>query len=481
MFGILNRFLSDETRGGTGVRIGPIGNNGRTYVTYGRRSVRVPGEIEGVDGSAKCVWFNSMVFMGIFTLLCFGVLCYEQTQLESNLGSLDDVLKKGVFSLGKTTHSDNNNDAELVHGVFSSYEVPSEEQLRDDDFGMYFSKAVAMRRKTEYCQWIEVPHTHTRVVGHECEPGSDPCREVAITETYTTFSYHKGWRSYLVNSMLFDATVTYHNPQRDPFPSATQEVSHVVLNDADAASSSSSASGYVVSAANLKSVRQDFELVHLRADRGNKFSDHVLREGFTQVTPTYIISPMPEEGFGKTIFNKVVSYFIDGVVDMGDMGTCKAGSIRIAFETSALPSVITVLGQKQNRNLVAWRSPSDVDVFLAAPGSLSVRQLLDHFAGSFYSSAWLHRSIVFALFAAAWIVRVFVAECKDTAESRVLFWASVVLSALFVAFFGVTRVWIVSGVMVAIPFVVFLFHQLPDETSEQALPPYTESLKAKSL
>lgn len=87
----------------------------------------------------------------------------------------------------------------------------------DDAFGVTLQGALQLRRHTEYCQWEESSHE-----------GRDE-----NNQTYTEYSYIKTWRSYRINSFVFDQPAAHHNPQRDPLPSATftAESAEVFLND----------------------------------------------------------------------------------------------------------------------------------------------------------------------------------------------------------------------------------------------------------
>ena len=69
-----------------------------------------------------------------------------------------------------------------------------------------------LQRLTEYCQWQETSTSSTTEIGKD-DNGN------AIYRTDYYYTYHKTWRSYQVNSLLFHTWTSYHNPTRDPAPS----------------------------------------------------------------------------------------------------------------------------------------------------------------------------------------------------------------------------------------------------------------------
>lgn len=101
---------------------------------------------------------------------------------------------------------------------------------RDEAFGVRVLGAVNLRRETEYCQWQEIA---TR----KCDTCQRPLRakdgsrriERYSCNCVTKYSYIKGWRSRRIISSFFVQPAAHHNPQRDPWPSATLPAASALL------------------------------------------------------------------------------------------------------------------------------------------------------------------------------------------------------------------------------------------------------------
>ena len=103
----------------------------------------------------------------------------------------------------------------MVHGI--SHNVST--VTFDSDTHISIPGALTLRRTPEYCQWAELQtqscQTCTRTVS--AKDGSTK-EENYQCNCVTQYNYIKAWRSYRINSLLFDQPGAHYNPQRDPLP-----------------------------------------------------------------------------------------------------------------------------------------------------------------------------------------------------------------------------------------------------------------------
>lgn len=104
-------------------------------------------------------------------------------------------------------------DKQIVHfsGAYNA-------TVTDKDFGLQFDHALKIRRYTEYCQWSESSRDECEKCTRRKDDGSEESYDCNCVRTYY---YTKGWRSNRIISLGFDQPANHHNPQRDPFPSAS--------------------------------------------------------------------------------------------------------------------------------------------------------------------------------------------------------------------------------------------------------------------
>lgn len=127
---------------------------------------------------------------------------------QPSISSLSTVLQQSSVGSGGM----------LVHGTSSHIDaIPT-----DGEMSVSIPGALVLRRNCEYCQWQEVQsqrcNTCTRTV--TAKDGSSK-EESYQCDCVREYSYIKSWRSYRINSLLFDQPGAHHNPQRDPMPSRT--------------------------------------------------------------------------------------------------------------------------------------------------------------------------------------------------------------------------------------------------------------------
>ena len=117
---------------------------------------------------------------------------------------------------------------DIVHG--SSQKIRS--KVTDPSLGITIDHALTLERNTEFCQWQEFQSESCQTCSRDIHTKDGSGRSHTETEHYecdcvVQYDYYKTWRSYLINSLLFDQPAAHHNPQRNPLPS-----SYLVSNDA---------------------------------------------------------------------------------------------------------------------------------------------------------------------------------------------------------------------------------------------------------
>lgn len=126
---------------------------------------------------------------------------------QPSISSLSAVLQQSSVSGGT-----------LVHGTSSHIDA----QPTDGEMSVSIPGALVLRRNCEYCQWQEVQsqrcNTCTRTVTAKDGSSKEESYQCDCVQEY---NYIKSWRSYRINSLLFNQPGAHHNPQRDPMPSRT--------------------------------------------------------------------------------------------------------------------------------------------------------------------------------------------------------------------------------------------------------------------
>eukprot|EP00820_Chromera_velia_P021756 Cvel_30301.t1-p1 / transcript=Cvel_30301.t1 / gene=Cvel_30301 / organism=Chromera_velia_CCMP2878 / gene_product=hypothetical protein / transcript_product=hypothetical protein / location=Cvel_scaffold4297:8430-9772(+) / protein_length=326 / sequence_SO=supercontig / SO=protein_coding / is_pseudo=false len=178
---------------------------GRTYVTTRRTG---GGAQVGRAGSNPCCSYFCFIAV---TLAALGLSAWREITFFHINSALNEVGDAAVDCSGPETGFESlvecgKRSAGSLNAVFFS--GPVEASASDPDFGVEVPGALKVHRKTEYCQWEEIR-------SESCTKNDDEDTETCVT----SYSYVKAWRSYRINSLLFDQPGAHHNPQRDPFPS----------------------------------------------------------------------------------------------------------------------------------------------------------------------------------------------------------------------------------------------------------------------
>ncbi len=103
----------------------------------------------------------------------------------------------------------------MVHGI--SHNIST--LTFDSDTQISIPGALTLRRTPEYCQWAELQSQSCQACTRTVSAKDGSTKE----ENYQCncviqYDYIKAWRSYRINSLLFDQPGAHYNPQRDPMP-----------------------------------------------------------------------------------------------------------------------------------------------------------------------------------------------------------------------------------------------------------------------
>ena len=183
----------------------PTARRGRTYHKSGDNDSR------GLGGVC------SVLLVSALLVVPPALLYASERSRHVRYEALSDVLDNAdVFELNRSGHRPP--PGTMVHGTSSRIEAaPS-----DADMAVSVPGALVLRRNAEYCQWQELQSqrcdTCTRTV--KAKDGSSK-EESYQCDCVRQYDYVKAWRSYRIQSLIFDQPGAHHNPQRDPMPSRT--------------------------------------------------------------------------------------------------------------------------------------------------------------------------------------------------------------------------------------------------------------------
>lgn len=444
---VLNRMSADEVPINTGVKVGDFGTGGRTYVN--RRKVE-----KGSGGSMLDMFFDlSFQYGGFgvfgFVLLAIVAVCVLVQSEKSLAHTLQVLAEVETFARAlPVPEARPENSGSLVVVTAEPHVVDG--GLRDDYFGYSFGPALEMERVPEYCQWVEMRHVNTKVVGKEpdrCAAASADCsvscssRSVSsctspddrdregnsatccrvvegadIVEEETSFTYHKGWRPTKINSLLFDNAISYHNPQRDPAP-PHKAVSTVDVTLATPGHAGGGLNPLVIQPALLGPVLGPWGTVQLDGSAASRVSDKALQDGFMELDNTHFYSRLEHDGADglfKAAAKAGASYLLEGVVDVStiakgtgvesvmDMaglgwitkGTCNAGDVRVHLKQRLIRGAgqpITVVGAQSGSRLVEYVFRNGDSRLFVRPGQLTPAQFAAAEGADAQKGAWWPR------------------------------------------------------------------------------------------
>lgn len=350
---VLNRLTHDRTVNKGGIKMGDFGTGGREYKSYSTRSNNIHN-IQSKNTKNTKNTKNIRKIVGC-VLFCISIVMLYRTekQLWANYIVYDEIIdnayggdiidsKSPLIPLNANLFVDR-----LV--AFSSTELTvakNKKILIDNFFEKQFYQTPVMKRVTEYCQWIEIPHAHTKKIGQKpnyCgnkftsgeECGNVDCSRLSLSsceqnsccnikqgddilETTTSYTYHKGWRPTLINSLVFDNPVAYHNPQRNPISSNTYWTTNdIQLNK------NINIKPYLI-----ENVLSTWKVSYITKKNNDDIGTNALNSGFFSSDHRYYYSLQKDVNNNSNLKDLIklgASYLIDGVVDvsaLADKSVC---------------------------------------------------------------------------------------------------------------------------------------------------------------
>ena len=289
-----------------------------TETTHQSWGSRVSGAISGIV-------IGVILFLGAFVVLYWneGRAVDRAETLEAGAGL--------VVSIG-TEAVDVSNEGKLVH--FSG-ETATQDVLRDPIFNIS-ENAIHLARKAEMYQWVESTESETK----KNMGGS--------TDTTTTYTYSKDWRSSRVSSSDFKKPEGHENPA-------------VMLYQ----SSSYSANNVNIGAFSLPSN---------------------MINGISNSTPISLSSleKFPAEIQGKAIL-------VGGGLYFGDApGAPRVGDIRVSFELTKPVQKVSVVAKQTKQTLEPYHMKD---------GSISLLEMGTHSASAMFAEAQSQNTIL------TWVLR----------------------------------------------------------------------------
>lgn len=425
-----NEYMSDSKRkanfGHGGVKMGNFGTGGRVYTKQYTRP----------HGAGPCSGCNTVFLAGVMTLLGVCGMVYNERIMFQTLGCVEEAAENAVY-LGTNVQRDNLHEGKLIFvqgynlginglaphdpvfgitGTSTTRGVPVATVSAHSPSG---GEVGALRRETEYCQWSEVRHSQYNKVGQEpdyCAPSSsmaESCDGVScegrsvyscggecctvqpgadIMEEEVWFTYYKGWTPQRISSLFFDNPVAYHNPQRDPTPSATFYSGDISLDRLALVS-------LHIRASDFEPALTPWNALYLPKTAVMDVPNGALQLGFSEADHAFYYSRVPKDGFENPIVRAAASYLVDGVIDVNSIasatgvetllskagldwitkGSCNVGDIRVHFEAKFLPNSVTALGRQVDGRIVPNTYSTGISKLILEPDILSMTALLEKF------------------------------------------------------------------------------------------------------
>jgi len=318
---------------------------------------------------------NNMATFGILSLIATGVAIftgYKSVTLFSKYrdvsASLSSLIVHGTGYDGSFNPA---NTGDVVHVNLKQNELIFERPAYDPFMNVYVPNAVTLDRDVEYCQWQEHVHERTEKTGEHTE---------RVTRTYT---YTKGWRSHLINSLFFDQPAAHHNPQRNPVSSASVDYVGV-----------SSVKGFSIPAYSMQNLRGPSSVISFGPQglEGTKNSPGLENNFYYTGSDGWFLSkydPSTSERLMKAAFQYAEGTLFD--FQLGDLfSTCDAGDIRLRLEGKVLTNGISAIAeQASDGTLIPFKTLSGRDIMLLESGQVSAKEMIDNeLSSQFWTLFW---------------------------------------------------------------------------------------------
>ena len=306
-------------------------------------------------------------FAGIFAAIVF--------MLETHITTRDIFFNK---ISAKTKNINGNVSSDNINGlVYFKTNHTRFNTISDKDFKVS-EICGELHRNVQYCQWQEVSEAHTKGNGSN-------------SETYYTYTYHKGWVSSPINSLFFHDKKVHVNPYVDPIPDVTNR-------------EPIKAGAYTLD--NTIELHGERKILSPRSQELMQFEKSDMRRAF-EYAGRGIFYRSYRKG-SLTNLLKIPTFFDTYNADNFDW--CTPGDTRVWFTYWAPPKV-TVIGEK-NDNTITYKEIDEHKIGDAHSDDISLRDIVGANAPS-SPTVWL------------WIMRiilVIIAICQYNTNINAFVW-----------------------------------------------------------
>jgi len=252
------------------------------------------------------------------------------------------------------------NTGNVIHVSMPQSDIIFDREVTDPAFNVKVPGAVTLSRNVEYCQWQEHVHERTVKTGEHTE---------RVERTYT---YTKGWRPYLVNSLFFDQPAAHHNPQRQPVSSGFVDSVGI-----------SSKTGFKVDSAFMSKLRDDISIFSFRPESLKDFvtSPAYLHDQFFYTGNNgWFLSKYNPSGAERAM--KMAFEYIEGTLfdfQLGDLfSVCEAGDVRVQLQGKVLRNGMSVIAQQNaDGSLTPFKTLQGRDIMLLQEGQADAQKMID--------------------------------------------------------------------------------------------------------
>lgn len=146
-----------------------------------------------------------------FIYFSFFLCAFSSTFFESFVSRRARIFKQ-LESQILPIDGDNYNKQGTGDYIYYQTDDMKYSKVHDDHFGVSDTCGL-LARQVQYCQWVEVQHSHSERVGN-------------YTYTRYYYTYHKEWRHHQISSLFFHDRF-YHNPSVPTIPEVSLRSSNI--------------------------------------------------------------------------------------------------------------------------------------------------------------------------------------------------------------------------------------------------------------
>jgi len=260
-----------------------------------------------IGQSIKGIFFGLILF-----IVAFPVLFWNEGRAIDTQKSLEEGAAAVVSIEAQPVNAQN--EGKLIH---LSGQATTSDVLEDTQFNIK-TQAIKLSREVQIFQWQE--HTESKT---EKEMGGS-------TKTTKTYTYSKGWSSYLKSSSSFKHPQGHENPTHMPYQGTSWYAKSVTVGD--------------------------FALNHTLIKEINTSNQVVLSTDNLPTGSEAILS--------------------DGEVYIGDPNTPQVGDLRISFH-EVKPQLVSIIAAQSGQSFTNYMTSRGKAIQLLSEGQVTAKQMFD--------------------------------------------------------------------------------------------------------